>query len=342
MTGGVRRRWAAPAAAAAVLVVVAGAALARTSSGDDEPPDSSALTGTRVVSYRDVLLNVPADWGWGHAPGPDWCADVPGGDRRFPDSPFAQTQSRGFVMTIACPDDEKYVPAAFGDAPSRLWVPHVELVDADSDFVTQVPDGETTHEGWTLTARTVGAAQVRVLSDASTAGLVRPMLDSARVVDTTPEGCDVRSPAQATDHPRPPAFDLSELATVDRIAVCQYSRLPLDRAGLVAARSVDGAAAQSLLEAIKQAPAGGGPDTPANCAEDDFGDEVMVLRLAVPDAESHDVYVGYSTCRGNGFDDGTTVRKLTRDSCLPLWEEPVVLTGGQFEVFQLCKENMDK
>lgn len=331
-------RWTIPAVVASVLVVVAGVALLTgTRDRADEP--TGAAHDTRTVTYRDVSLDVPRAWGWGREAGPDWCADVPGGERRFQDEPFVQLPPGVVVLAIACPEEE-VVPAAFGSAPPRLWTPHVELADTDVEGGPRVPDGASTHRGWTLTARTVGDVQVRVLDDGSVTDLVQPILSSARVVERSPEGCEVASPAVAPDRPRPGPADITAVGAVSSITICQYRRGTYARPGLLAVRRLDGAPAQTLLEAIKQAPVGGGPDDPANCAEDDFGDRVLALHLESPDAGRSQVYVGYASCRGNGFDDGVAVRELTRDACLPLWGEGVELTGGSYEVFRRCHDDM--
>lgn len=65
--------------------------------------------------------------------------------------------------------------------------------------------------------------------------------------------------------------------------MCQYDLTrPAGHPGLLAARTQSGDAAASLLEAVQQAPPGGGPDQPKNCLEDGQGDTAVVLRLNGP------------------------------------------------------------
>ena len=74
-----RRRWTAVAAATAVVVIVGGAtAVVRNGDGDDPgrtdhtavDPTPVAVTEWRAESWHGLTVDVPADWGWGTAPGP--------------------------------------------------------------------------------------------------------------------------------------------------------------------------------------------------------------------------------------------------------------------------------
>ena len=107
------------------------------------------------------------------------------------------------------------------------------------------------------------------------------------------------------------------------------------RAGLVATTVIEGDDADAVLAAIQAAPAGGGPDKPSNCADDWPGDDAYELHLRTGD-ETHVMFVFYSTCRGNGFDDGTTKRELTTEACRPLMQPPVVVWGGSSASFERC------
>ncbi|HEY1117321.1 MAG TPA: hypothetical protein VGE43_06430 [Acidimicrobiales bacterium] len=338
-----RSAWVVAAAAVAVILVATGAAIAaglRDSPGKAPPHDSPAATTpgfdgpTRQVSWRGVAVDVPADWPDGRAPGPDWCASDDGrGGSLYPSHPYvAIDRSYAMTLSIGCPEDSA-APDVFGAAPERLWAPHLAFELPVGDL----PDGTLTHQGWTFSTRTVAGVRVTLLADAATADLVDPILDSIRPVDTDAHGCDSTSLVQAEEFVRPePAFDVTDVDRVDAISVCQYDRGSGTSApGLLGSRLIEGSAAQELLDAIRTAPAGGGPDAPQHCVHDMYGDTALTIRLH-SGGTTRDLYAYYEWCFGNGIDDGTTRRELTRGDCLPLWGDRVTLWGGSAESFRRC------
>ncbi|CAB4686061.1 MAG: hypothetical protein F2667_00715 [Actinobacteria bacterium] len=340
-----RRRWLVPAAAAAVLVLVAGLGLSAVVGGDDEPGPVAAdgdtapdldVRDVRSVSYRDVTVAVPGDWDSASAPGSDWCSSAePGGPNPFATAPYvAYDATNTAVAMIAC--TAEVPPAPFDQVPAEFWAPHLSFADLRSQSSEALVDGTATYRGWTLTTRTVGTVQLRLLTDAATAGDIEPILDSARVVERTPEGCDTTSPAQSVEFVRPPAFDITEVQEVSSIAVCQYLRQGTDAPGLMGSALLEGDEAAAVLDGIRSAPVGGGPDTPETCLDTQSGTEAIVLRLTSPDAGERDVYVYYDWCFGNGFDDGTERRELTRDSCPLIFTDRVILHGGSSAPFARC------
>ncbi|MCU7728374.1 hypothetical protein ODJ79_32085 [Actinoplanes sp. KI2] len=91
---------------------------------------------------------------------------------------------------------------------------------------------------------------------------------------------------------------------------------------------MDGVPAADEIRQIAAAPVGGGPDNPADCApEVAHGDQIIVLlvRSATGTAE---VTMRYAGCVQNGFDEGTTVRTLTKASVGPLVTGPNRVYGG--------------
>jgi len=133
------------------------------------------------------------------------------------------------------------------------------------------------------------------------------------------------------------SFDIAALEEVESITVCQYALgLPPRHPGLLASRRVDGGKAEEVLTAINAATPGGGPNERQNCGSGDSGESAVVLRLEQATATS-EMYVYYSTCHGNGFDDGTNLRELTTAACRPLFETPPVLhTSGSEKPYRRC------
>jgi hypothetical protein len=127
---------------------------------------------------------------------------------------------------------------------------------------------------------------------------------------------------------------VSEIADVDSITVCKYD-LMNPGPGLVGVYEMTGARATDELRALRAAPFGGGPDKPSDCMDDDRGDSAVELHLRSGD-QVHTMYVFYSTCHGNGLDDGTRLRELTPSACMPLFHEPVTLNGGWGGSMERC------
>lgn len=324
------RRWVGIVAAASVLLLLGSTALGVAVWRDDageagRDTVSEPAAGWRYESYRDVQIEVPESWGYAAAPGSDWCAGVPGGEGRFPRQPHVDTNGRfDMVLSIGCVGRSDLLG---GQVPERLWESHVSLVDAGGP--NAVEDGTVTVEGWTRIARTIGATQVRVLADAGHVEQARRIAESAEVVAADHNGCSATSEIQAMAYVRPTdAFDVAEVADVDSISVCQYAMGEgTERPWLLASRQLTGTEADDVLAAIKAAPVGGGPNTPKSCLHEVNQEPAIVLRLNAGHG-SHEVYVYNASCINNGFDDGTTVRELTRAACVPLYEGRVTYSLG--------------
>lgn len=303
------------------------AATADTDTTDTQTPTDEAPSGLRTVGYRDLEIEVPQEWASVATPNPNGCG--------YPETPFVATYdpTQAFRQNL-CVNREN-PPEGFPAAPQAEWTPNVQL-SPTSAAAESLPDGKTTYDDWTLTRTTVGGVRIEILTDASTAAVVEPILASARTVETDTNGCDVTSPAQSNEFVRPEAFDLADIATVTSIAVCQYIRGDPTTPGLTGSTMLTGDDAQAELEAIQAAPAGGGPDNPQNCAPDLYGDSALVLRLGDQDATASDLYVYYDWCFGNGFDDGTTRRAITADNCPALFSGAVQQYSGDGSTFALC------
>lgn len=331
-----RRRWV--VAIAAVVAVIAGstaAGLMLRGEGGTDVTDPAAVgglpapaPGQRWVSWRNVAVQVPDDWDYGHEPGEDWCASD-GEDEQGRGSYVTLEPGLGVVLSIGCPATGESHDEAFGPAPERLWRTHLALETAMGE-----PDLALTDGPWTLRTRKLGEVRVRLLTD--DAASAETILDSALQFDVDQSGCAPSSPIQGVEFVRPQPFDVTQISDVDRISVCEYQRgLPLDEPALMASASLTGGAADALLKGLQVAPAGGGPDRPRNCLPDAYGETGIAVHLH-HDSRVDTVFVYFDNCFGNGSDDGTVRRELTVQTCSPLFVPPVTAWSYSSHLSEIC------
>lgn len=283
----------------------------------------------RHETFLDVAVEVPESWGYDYAPSTAWCID-----EEIPDSPFVDLSVLGYFTPAILCDGGVNGRADFTGtgAPPRHWTTYMTF------WVSGRRDSIKRFDGWTRVRKTIGSTQLTLFYDEKHAEEAEAILDSARRISVDHHGCTVRSPIQQGGFVRPSEpFDIAAIEEVESITVCQYALgAPPRRPGLMASRRLDGGKADAVLTAIKAAPVGGGPDEPQNCGSDDSGESAVVLRLEQATAMS-EMYVYYSTCRGNGFDDGTNLRELTTAACRPLFDTPPVLhTSGSEKPYRRC------
>ena len=294
-TGTARRRGRrvnASIAAIAVLVVGVPVAVVATVDRSGPPSVAAEIDPTwRWESYRGVQVPVPPDWGHG-VPGPAWCAAPPEGESRTV-RPGAVGRP-GPMYLIKCATD--YPPAT----ERENWL----------TFDRRDREGERRLDhGWVEETRRVNGVYVTVLSNDDQ--LRSAILGSARTIQGTDEnGCPVSHPVVTNpggyrpDTPPP-------TGAVESISVCRYSLEEDVVPPLLGTRRVTGTAAKDAMAAIRSAPEGEGPDTAGD--SDSHGAEIVVLRIG-----TSEVVVRYSGSTRNGFDDGTTRRRLTAESVHPL------------------------
>ena len=278
-------------------------------------PVETIPTGWRWESFGGIQVGVPDEWGWGNATQrtSQWCISTPR------DRAEAVVGRPGPVTAVGCLAAQPGEPD-----PGTLLANTGTLVD-----LAWVVDEEpgVTHEGDSTTVVLRGVA-VTVVAEkelrervAATVHAVEGSLDAY--------GCPTTDPVWTDPRRRPErAVDVSTLSGVTELAVCRYAvadpaaRVPGDREPLVSSALLTGAAAQEVVAAIAAAPPGGGPDNPGDCSPDySYGDDLMVLHVTSEQGEST-VQVRYSGCDHNGFDDGVTVRALTREAMQPLLAGP--------------------
>ncbi|HSS68705.1 MAG TPA: hypothetical protein VLK34_09140 [Nocardioidaceae bacterium] len=332
--GAVRRRsrLRIAGAALAVAVVACGIAIGVGLSSGDSGNRSQAISlqpapddGWRWDFYRDVRIEVPDSWDYASEPRSDWCVD---NGKWLPDEPYIDLTAGEFVFGIGCPSTNGK-PGMSDEPPTERWVPHVRLTALGAPDTASV----SRLNGWWIVKQPVGHVLVKAVGE--NRAEVDRILSSATVVDDDSSGCAPHSPLQDSAFPSPdPAFDVAELTSVDSITVCSYELTPSEP-GLLGVYELTGDDAMTELHALQAAPIGGGPDRPNDCGPDDPGDDALQLRLA-SGAEVDTMYVFYSSCHDNGFDDGTNVRELTKDACVPLVHAPVTLTTGASASFERC------
>jgi hypothetical protein len=234
----------------------------------------------------------------------------------------------GASVDIGCfpPDPPPDMPEEFGVYPFELWVPHVTLADPQDEL----PDGTWAYRDWRLTRSTVGAVQVTVMASPDDAGLAEDVLESARVVEVDVNGCPASSPAQEEEFQVPTTGPVPQTGWEGVISVCQYWRTDAEGAGLVGSRQISGKVARDLVQAINEAPEGGGPDRPGSCSPDSYGDTSVLLRFLprnyspVESVLYPEAYLYADNCFGNGIVDSSTPRELTVDNCRPVFAQPPV------------------
>jgi len=271
------------------------------------PPKLPA--GWRWESFGGVQVGVPGDWGWDNrAIRLDaWCIK-PG------NHPPAVARSGGGVPAIGCGVGRSGPPAGFLVANTG-WTVAFDRTDK-GDGTDRVGDRRTVRRD---------GVEVIIQAPKEWQDRIAATIHRVRVDDA---GCPTthRFSTAPDLRPTPPA-DVTTLRQVTSVSVCKYplpqgayGRPPSPR--LLSGLRLDGAAAADEIRRIAAAPAGGGPNDPADCApEVAHGDQIIVIlvRSATGSAE---ITMRYAGCVQNGFDDGTTVRQLTKAAVAPLVTGP--------------------
>ncbi|HEY3002221.1 MAG TPA: hypothetical protein VGJ44_07700, partial [Kribbellaceae bacterium] len=179
----------------------------------------------------------------------------------------------------------------------------------------QKPRTDQLGDGWVRDRAMVGNVEIEVQTHRQPA-VRRHILDSARLIDTVDaNGCPVTHLAGEPGVVRPQQ-GLGWDEPVTGLAACRYA-IRLDRSvvpGLVASARFDEARAAAILDAIRRAPEGAGPDAPGTVTADlTYGEEVTVLRFGTAGGV-REVWVRYGGSELNGFDNGSSRRRLTREA----------------------------
>lgn len=324
-----RGPWAGATAFAAVAVLAVGCGAsdmsdsvgvprAEAAPGSPTQPGAELPTGWRWESFRGVQVGVPADWGYdnGSQRTSQWCVER-GGDRSTPvvGRPGPSTLAGCVTQDPGGPDPGTLLAnggtlVAFSEAPAR--------------GPARVTEGDRT---------TVVVAGVTVMVQARQS-LRERILDTIHTVEVDANGCPVDHPISKSPSARPsPAVDVTSLRGVTAVAACKYAisangtEGTSDRPSLLSSLKLTDDAARVVVDAIAAAPPGGGPNAPLSCAADiSYGDEIMVLMVDSAQGRVQ-LYMRYSGCDHNGFDDGVVERRLTAAAASPLVAGPNLVFG---------------
>lgn len=277
--------------------------------GGDVASAPALAADWRRESFGGVEVAVPAEWRYGSSTGQvttQWCVSRGGDQRREP------VVARPGVQTLvdcggtrADPDpgtliERAGVFVAFGQADREASPPRHE-----GDRTTVIVNGVT------VLVQAEPRLRQRIV------GMIRSVhIDSS--------GCPVIHPVDEDASLRPdPPVDVASLARVTEVAACKYGIDPGSRrASLLSSVLIGGERAQAAIGEIAEAPLRGGPDAPATCSKDaSYGNDLIVLPIT-SEQQRNEVFLRYSGCDHNGFDDGRAVRSLTADAVAPLISGP--------------------
>jgi len=262
---------------------------------------------------------VPGDWGWdnGSQRIDQWCA-------------YPQTAEADQIPAVGRPGSASLVGCGI-DTPKGKPDPSTLLKNTGPIVAfdrPQKPKDGVVKEG---DRTTVGLNGVEVMVQAEPE-LRKKIVATVHAVTVDVNGCPATDPVSRDPARRPsPAGDVSKLGTVSAVAACKYI---LGHGGygsdprLQGSLRLEGAKAAKAVGRIAAAAKGGGPNSPQNCTEDSsYGDELIVLRVSSDKGESQ-VYLRYSSCDHNGFDDGRSVRRLDAKSVAPFIAGPNAVYSG--------------
>ena len=273
--------------------------------------------GWRWESYQTIELQVPDDWGYGTTSMPPCLV-------RELRPPYVGRP--GAIRAIGCRDP--YPELAYRasylwfGARSRGAAAEARLADRGIASGSRTPGVRLADHGWTEETRSVDGVLVTVLSDDDT--LRGRIFASARVINGRDvNGCTPDHPLAHKPQGRPASTGgLASIGSVESISVARYAirvrttpSFDNRSAPLIASSTITGEAAQTLVNAITNAPEGSGPNV-EDCL-DSYGQQVMVLTVHGSERDQ-EVLMRYNGCHFNGTDDGETLRQLTAQIAQPL------------------------
>ena len=337
-----------------LLVAAAALGLGLAVIGPESPAASVSQLphGWRWESFGGVQVGIPGGWGWGNGAQRvnQWCVN-PYGDRTTP--PIV---GRPWIQTLAdCGSETPESPR-----PETLLKNTGQIVafqHTTPQLDGGVPGDTTSAEGDSLLMRRRGVDVVVIAEPA----LRRQIAATVHTVDADVNGCPTTDPVSLDPSRRPAAVSsVQSLGEVRSVSICQYmlGRLPTRRPPatpaptsepepttdgaptprLLASAILSGALAQEAVMGSEKGPVGSGPNNPKSCSEEvQYGDDVIVLRVQHVRGESQ-IYLRFSGCNYHGFDDGTTVHRLTSATVANFLVAGVVInsyTSEQADDFKL-------
>ena len=271
------------------LVVVRAENATTTVSASGQQAITPAKPGWRWEMWRNVQLQVPDSWDR---------------DQDIMQPCLIKDQARGFVSRPARAHTQVMCQESDYQAPTRG--PLLAFLDP----VEKPKLGTRTYPNGTVTIERVG--QVTLMVVAKDDKLRHRILDSAEIVrGTNAAGCPTATDVPPIGNASPGGSTIASLDHVDTVSVCRY--YDNDNAY---AYTVTGAKATAILNALRGAPKGHGPDRPGNCSAGLPEREAGLYRLWSENVAT-DVWIHWDICRGHGIDDGNTQRVLTTETLAP-------------------------
>jgi hypothetical protein len=291
--------------------------------GNENPtPDGPAPTlpdGWRWESYGGIQVGVPASWGWDNSSQriSQWCIE-----HNNAAHPNPAVGRPGPATTVGCFRTNE------DDSDPSTLIKNAGIFVGFSGWLDG-PRG-VVEEGDRTTV-TIGTTSVMVQAE-------QPLRD--KIVATVHEvgvdayGCPATDPVSEHPQARPsPAIPVGDLESVTSVSVCKYSLSyskyiqtstpPM----LISSTKLEGTNAAAAIAGIATAPVGSGPNSADTClAEVGYGDDQIVLRVTSAAGDS-EVYLRYSGCDHNGFDDGADTYQLTADAVAPFVTGPNQVTS---------------
>ena len=319
-----------------LLVAAAALGLAIAVIGPESPAASIAQLpqGWRWESFGGVQVGIPGGWGWGNGAQRigQWCVDPHGAKPPIVGRPKGST-----LVGCSAPGAESLIQNTGQIVAFQRTTPSLD---------GQIAGNSTNAEGDSLLIRRNGV-DVTIIAEPA---LRRQIAGTVHLVDVDANGCPTRDPVSINRTSRPAVVQSAQsLGEVQAVSVCQYqlvrepTRRPPETPApisepepplyvepeprLIASAFLSGDEARAAVSGIGTTPTGSGPNRPWNCIEEaQYGDEVIVLRLSRTRGDSQ-VYLRYHGCNHHGFDDGTTVHRLTVPSAAPFLVAGVQVEG---------------
>lgn len=218
-----------------------------------------------------------------------------------------------------------------GDPPPDVLLDNTGVLLAFEPVVSGTPQVTTIAD-----RQVVELDGVRVIILAEPA-LREQIAATVHAVEVDFAGCPASHPIAENIDWRPSAIDVATVDDIESVAACHYvlTDTPRETPPLTGSRLLASDTARELVAAIADAPQGSGPNAPETCLHGNPY-AAVVLRV-VSGAGTSEVVVRYSDCVGNGVDDGTQLRELTRDAATLIFDDalrPTSWGGHLSEVFE--------
>jgi hypothetical protein len=280
----------------------------------------------RTEHYRDITFEVPASWGYAYEPTHD-CAKVP--------KRYVALGERPIQTMQGCSIED-----------GRSLRSEHAAVRVIGPYGPKVTPGEEQTRGWWISTVMVGDLALRAVS--RDRDVVDRILASVRTVTASSSGLCTPHHSLERDSGERPArpFDVTAVREVDSITVCQYT--PVEPGydadtGLSGQVVLVGEQAARLLSSVQQSPPNPAGPCRRSPAEGDQAAYLAVVLYLRTGAETHQLYLSVPSCSDKerrptgGFDDGTTVRQVTRQSCRAVTVPPIRVETGGRQLFDACE-----